>query len=96
MKASYTAVLAAAALVVLLLLAESEVSTAVTCSPTQLSPCVGAITSSSPPSKLCCSRIKEQKPCLCQYLRNPNLKKFVNTPNARKVASTCGTPFPKC
>ncbi|GMJ06612.1 Tracheary Element Differentiation-related 4 [Hibiscus trionum] len=96
MKAPCMAVLAAAAVVVLLLLAEAEVSTAVTCSPTQLSPCVGAITSSSPPSQLCCSKIKEQKPCLCQYLRNPNLKKFVNTPNARKVASTCGTPFPKC
>ncbi|KAE8662085.1 Non-specific lipid-transfer protein 2 [Hibiscus syriacus] len=96
MKTPYTAVLAAAAVVVLLLLTEAELSTAVTCNPTQLSPCVGAITSSSPPSKLCCSKIKEQKPCLCQYLRNPNLKKFVNTPNARKVASTCGTPFPKC
>ncbi|KAE8736490.1 Non-specific lipid-transfer protein 2 [Hibiscus syriacus] len=97
MKASYTAVFASAAvLVVLLLLAEAEVSVAVTCSPTELSPCVGAITSSSPPSKSCCSKIKEQKPCLCQYLRNPNLKKFVNTPNARKVATTCGTPFPKC
>ncbi|XP_038994379.1 non-specific lipid-transfer protein 2-like [Hibiscus syriacus] len=95
MKTSYTAVFAAAAVVVLLLLTEAELSTAVTCNPTQLSPCVGAITS-APPSKACCSKIKEQKPCLCQYLRNPNLKKFVNTPNARKVASTCGTPFPKC
>ncbi|KAK8981468.1 hypothetical protein V6N11_027884 [Hibiscus sabdariffa] len=96
MKTPYTAVLAAAAVVVVLLLAEAELSTAVTCSPTELSPCVSAITTSSPPSRLCCSKIKEQKPCLCQYLGNPNLKKFVNTPNARKVASTCGTPFPKC
>ncbi|KAA3459749.1 hypothetical protein ERO13_A12G267200v2 [Gossypium hirsutum] len=95
-KASYTAAFSAAAVVVLLLLAEAKVSMAVTCSPTQLSSCVSAITSSSPPSKLCCSKIKEQKPCLCQYLKNPNLKKFINTPNARKVASTCGTPFPKC
>ncbi|KAL5817951.1 hypothetical protein ACOSQ3_026329 [Xanthoceras sorbifolium] len=79
-----------------LFLASAEVSMAVTCSPTQLSSCVSAITSATPPSKLCCSKIKEQKPCLCQYLKNPNLKKFINTPNARKVASTCGTPFPKC
>ncbi|CAL5372647.1 unnamed protein product [Camellia sinensis] len=36
-----------------------------TCNPTELSSCVGAITSNTPPSKLCCSKIKEQKPCLC-------------------------------
>ena len=92
MKASYIALFA----LVVLLLAEAQVSMAVTCSPTQLSSCVSAITSSSPPSQLCCSKIKEQKPCLCQYLRNPTIKKFINTPNARKVATTCGTPFPKC
>ncbi|XP_058722476.1 non-specific lipid-transfer protein 2 [Vicia villosa] len=80
----------------LLLLVNVEVSMAVTCSPVQLSSCVSAITSSTPPSKLCCSKIKEQRPCLCQYLKNPNLRKFVNTPNARKVANTCGTPFPRC
>ncbi|XP_030537130.1 non-specific lipid-transfer protein 2-like [Rhodamnia argentea] len=86
------------ALLAVLLLAEAEVrvEAAVTCRPIELSSCVSAITSATPPSTLCCSKIKEQRPCLCQYLRNPNLKKFVNSPNARKVASTCGTPFPKC
>ncbi|KAJ7970345.1 non-specific lipid-transfer protein 2-like [Quillaja saponaria] len=81
---------------VVLLLSAIQVSVAVTCSPLQLSSCAGAITSSTPPSKLCCAKIKEQKPCLCQYLKNPNLKKFVDSPNARKVASTCRAPFPKC
>ncbi|KAF3438592.1 hypothetical protein FNV43_RR21355 [Rhamnella rubrinervis] len=94
MKATYIAL--CALLVVVVLVDKAQVSMAVTCSPAQLSSCVSAITSATPPSNLCCSKIKEQKPCLCQYLRNPNLKKFVNTPNARKVASTCGTPFPKC
>jgi hypothetical protein len=93
MKASYIAVLCT---LLMLLLAKAHVTMAVTCNPTQLSPCVSAITSSSAPSTVCCSKIKEQKPCLCQYLKNPNLKKFVNSPNARKVANTCGTPFPKC
>ncbi|OAY59225.1 non-specific lipid-transfer protein 2 [Manihot esculenta] len=92
MKKSYVAIYA----LMVLLLAEAQLTMAVTCSPTELSPCVAAITSSSPPSKQCCDKIKEQKPCLCQYLNNPNLKKFINTPNARKVATTCGTPFPKC
>ncbi|XP_065860758.1 non-specific lipid-transfer protein 2-like [Euphorbia lathyris] len=92
MKASYLAICT----LLVLIVAEAEVTMAVTCTPTELSSCVSAITSSSPPSKQCCTKIKEQKPCLCQYLRNQNLKKFINTPNARKVATTCGTPFPKC
>ncbi|WCJ21924.1 Bifunctional inhibitor/lipid-transfer protein/seed storage 2S albumin superfamily protein [Euphorbia peplus] len=92
MKVSYLAM----CIVFMVILAEVEVTMAVTCSPTELSSCVSAITSSSPPSKLCCTKIKEQKPCLCQYFRNPNLKKFIDTPNARKVAATCKTAFPKC
>ncbi|OIT02830.1 non-specific lipid-transfer protein 2 [Nicotiana attenuata] len=82
--------------VLVLLLAEAHISFAATCSPVQLSPCLGAIRSSTPPSKLCCSKIKQQKPCLCQYLKNPNLKKYVNSPAAKKVARTCGVPYPRC
>ncbi|CAO2816566.1 non-specific lipid-transfer protein 2-like [Amaranthus tricolor] len=84
------------ALLVLVLANNVEVAKAVSCSPAQLSPCASAITSSRPPTQVCCTKIKEQKPCLCQYMKNPYLKKFVNTPNAWKVATTCGTPFPKC
>nr|XP_009804140.1 PREDICTED: non-specific lipid-transfer protein 2-like [Nicotiana sylvestris] len=83
-------------IVLALLLAESHISVAVTCSAIQLSPCLGAITSKSPPSILCCSKIREQKPCLCQYLKNPNLRNYVNSPGAKKVARTCGVPYPKC
>ncbi|XP_051148322.1 non-specific lipid-transfer protein 2-like [Andrographis paniculata] len=73
-----------------------EVATAVTCNPMQLSPCAQAIMSSENPSKLCCQRVKEQRPCLCGYMRNPNLQKFVKSAGAQKVASYCRTPFPKC
>ncbi|CAN1133209.1 Non-specific lipid-transfer protein 2 [Linum perenne] len=84
-------------LVVLLVVGGDRVVTAaVTCSPMQLSSCASAISSSTPPSRLCCKKIKEQKPCLCKYLKNPALRAYINTPNARKVASTCGTPFPNC
>lgn len=93
MKGKYMVI---SCLLVLLVAEQTEISEAVTCKPIELSSCVSAITSSTPPSKLCCSKIKEQKPCLCQYLKNPSLKKFVNTPNARRVAKTCGTPFPRC
>ncbi|KAL7192419.1 hypothetical protein ACSBR2_024284 [Camellia fascicularis] len=93
MKASHIAVFA---LLVLLWGYEAQVSMAVTCNPTELSPCLSSMTSSVPPSKLCCNKLKEQKPCLCQYINNPIFKKFVTSPNAKKVGTTCGVPFPKC
>ncbi|XP_047154212.1 non-specific lipid-transfer protein 2-like [Vigna umbellata] len=68
----------------------------VTCSPVELSPCLGAITSSSPPSTVCCQKVREQRPCLCGYLQNPSLKNYVNSPGSRRVATSCGIPFPTC
>ncbi|KAI4331490.1 hypothetical protein MLD38_029677 [Melastoma candidum] len=82
--------------VTLLILAGLSVVLGQTCNPLQLSSCASAITSSIPPSALCCSKIKEQEPCLCQYMKNPSLKGFISSPNAKKVAATCGTPFPSC
>ncbi|KAK4607933.1 hypothetical protein RGQ29_001665 [Quercus rubra] len=92
MKMSYVAF----CVVLVLLLGETQVSTGITCNPLELSACASAITSASAPSAACCSKLKEQRPCLCQYVKDPNLKKLVNSPNARTVASTCGTPFPQC
>ncbi|EOY00067.1 PREDICTED: non-specific lipid-transfer protein 2 [Theobroma cacao] len=95
MKMSYANV-AAVCVVLVLLLGKAQVSMGVTCNALQLSPCASAITSSTPPSPLCCSKLKEQRPCLCNYVKDPNLQKLVNSPNARKVASICGSPFPNC
>lgn len=85
-----------AARVVLVVLGALGAEGAVTCSPVQLSPCASAITTSRPPSGLCCQRIRQQKPCLCGYMKNPTLRKFVDNPNARKVANQCKVPFSKC
>ncbi|XP_048129386.1 non-specific lipid-transfer protein 2-like [Rhodamnia argentea] len=74
----------------------APVAEAVTCSPTELSSCMSAITSSAPPSALCCSKLRQQRPCLCGYIRNPNLRQYVTSPNAMRVASTCGVPTPTC
>ncbi|XP_061357752.1 non-specific lipid-transfer protein 2-like [Gastrolobium bilobum] len=93
MKISYATL---CIMVTLLLVAQTELSMAVTCNALQLSACASAITSSNPPTSVCCTKLKEQRPCLCQYLKDPNLKKLVNSPNARKVADTCGSPFPTC
>ncbi|KAK7272936.1 hypothetical protein RIF29_13980 [Crotalaria pallida] len=91
-------VVCAVVVVVALLLAEVSFfkAEAVNCSPVELSSCLGAITSNSPPSGACCQKLKEQKPCLCGYLKNPSLRPYVNSPGAKRVTASCGVPLPKC
>ncbi|KAL1318954.1 hypothetical protein HN51_071240 [Arachis hypogaea] len=86
----------AVAMSLFLLVVVSPPVEAVTCSPLQLSPCLAAFTSDTPPSSTCCQRLKEQRPCLCGYLKNPSLRQYVNSPASRKIASSCGVPFPTC
>lgn len=96
MKIGGYAAISVIMVVVVVAMSEAQQTEAVTCSPLELSSCLSAITSSSPPTGMCCSKLKEQKPCLCGYLRNPNFSQYVNSPNARKVANACGVPFPNC
>ncbi|XP_009777694.1 non-specific lipid-transfer protein 2-like [Nicotiana sylvestris] len=91
---SFAAIILVVTLV--LFLGEFLVTEAVTCSVVELSPCAGAISSPQPPSSACCAKLKEQKPCLCGYLKNPNLRPYVNSPNAKRVAKSCGVPTPSC
>ncbi|XP_038897809.1 non-specific lipid-transfer protein 2-like [Benincasa hispida] len=78
------------------LLSVARVAEAVNCNPLELNSCAGAISSSSNPSRTCCSKLQEQKPCLCGYLRDPSLRPYVNAPGAKYVASKCGVPIPNC
>ncbi|KAK9272609.1 hypothetical protein L1049_002984 [Liquidambar formosana] len=71
--------------VVVVLLGEAHLTKAVTCSALELSSCLSAFTSSAPPSRMCCSKLREQRPCLCGYLKDPNLRQYVNSPNARRI-----------
>lgn len=73
---------------------QTRVTMAVTCNTLELSQCASAITSSTPPTAECCSKLKEQEACLCEYVKDPNMQNLVNSPNAKKVADTCGTPIP--
>lgn len=92
MKVSYFVV----GLMVVLLVGNVPASESVTCQPTELSPCAGCIIGGTPPTPMCCTKLKEQKPCFCQYLKDPNLKKYISSPNAKKVSQACNVPFPKC
>lgn len=69
---------------------------AVICSPVEMDPCKEAIAMTAQPSSICCRKAREQRPCLCGYLNDPNLRPAINRPNNRRVASTCGIHFPTC
>lgn len=92
-NATLTAVVVAVMMVVA---GELQVANAVTCSPTELAPCLSAIISSQPPTAACCNKLREQKPCLCGYIRDPNLKQYVNSAGAKRTANICRVTIPNC
>ncbi|KAI0488919.1 hypothetical protein KFK09_028758 [Dendrobium nobile] len=79
-----------------LLLSYAPTAMPLTCSPSQLSSCAGPILNGTPPSSTCCSNLKAQQPCFCQYRNNPALSPYINSPNARKVATYCNVSIPSC
>ncbi|KAJ4796794.1 Protease inhibitor/seed storage/lipid transfer family protein [Rhynchospora pubera] len=91
-----TSLLSTFFLLFLMLLLTSPSVVSLTCKPTELAPCAAAILYSLPPSDACCSKLKEQKPCLCQYQKDPSLHGYVNSKNSKKVGTACGVPAPSC
>ncbi|XWS15324.1 hypothetical protein CRYUN_Cryun35bG0086100 [Craigia yunnanensis] len=77
-------------------MSETRTAEAATCNFMELSPCLDAIMSSRPPSDICCSRLREQMPCLCVFLTDPSLQQFLNDPNTERVAIDCGVVYPNC
>ncbi|KAK7308256.1 hypothetical protein VNO77_41858 [Canavalia gladiata] len=76
------------------LLAGIKVLMAESCNIMELVPCANAFTTSTLPSPECCERLKEQQSCICQYMNDPTLVNFINTPNAKLISDTCGSPIP--
>ncbi|CAA7048208.1 unnamed protein product [Microthlaspi erraticum] len=95
-KVMWVSVIAFAAAILLVTVAKIPVAEGVNCSPTELTPCAGAMMSSSPPSATCCAKLREQTPCFCGYMRNPSLRPYVSSPNAKKVATSCKIASPSC
>ncbi|KAF4386648.1 hypothetical protein F8388_006603 [Cannabis sativa] len=89
-------VMVVVAAAVVLVVSEAPVAEAVTCSVMEMSSCLPAITSGANPSTQCCSKLNEQKPCFCGYLKDPSLGQYVNSANAKRVASQCGVSYPNC
>ncbi|CAN6302600.1 unnamed protein product [Urochloa humidicola] len=88
-------VVAVCALLLLVLMAAGGASAA-TCNAGQLSVCLPAITSGSKPSAGCCSGLKAQQGCFCQFVKNPAVGRYVSSPNARKTLAACGVAVPRC
>ncbi|XP_050229686.1 non-specific lipid-transfer protein 2-like [Mercurialis annua] len=101
MKSLSSRAVVAVVMVMMVLMLEAESgadvsSNAVNCSPAGLRPCLPALNSPAPPTSGCCSQLRIQKPCLCGYMKDPNLKTYLSSPNAKKVSTACGVPLPKC
>ncbi|CAN7123252.1 unnamed protein product [Brassica rapa subsp. narinosa] len=92
-----------AILLLLIVAQENRVVAGQSCDPMQLIPCEEAILKGSKPSDTCCTRLNQQQHCVCQYMKNPNFKSFLDSliyvyhsPNAKKIATDCHCPKPKC
>ncbi|KAM0892369.1 hypothetical protein ACQ4PT_025773 [Festuca glaucescens] len=67
-----------------------------TCDVGKLIDCGPAIIGGTPPSESCCTNLKAQKGCFCQYAQDPAYSDYINSPNARKTLASCGITFPTC
>ncbi|XP_002466001.1 non-specific lipid-transfer protein 2P [Sorghum bicolor] len=85
----------AMALLMMLVLA-AETASAASCNAGQLTVCASAMLSGAAPSAACCSNLKAQQGCLCQFAKNPAYARYVNSPNARKTVASCGVALPRC
>ncbi|KAJ8761207.1 hypothetical protein K2173_001263 [Erythroxylum novogranatense] len=92
----YVAVTALVLMLMVALVTQAPTSEAVSCDPLELSSCIDAVTSSRPPSPTCCAKLKEQRPCLCGYLKDPILRQYMSTSAAKKISTACSIPFPHC
>jgi hypothetical protein len=90
-------VLAVSSAVMLSLAPGAGAATTATCTPTQLTPCAPAIVGNASPTAACCAKLRAHPAsCFCQYKKDPNMKRYVNSPNGKKVFAACKVPLPRC
>ncbi|ERN17259.1 hypothetical protein AMTRI_Chr12g235180 [Amborella trichopoda] len=66
------------------------------CDVSTLTPCGRAFYYSQPPTATCCSRLQDQKPCYCQYLKDPRYSGFINSRKGKSILDACKVSIPKC
>jgi hypothetical protein len=88
------AAMAMCVVLVLVVVAGAAVATP-DCDPNEVvSVCDKAISGGMAPSASCCSTLREQQLCLCEYLNQPGFASYFNTPNSLKTIKSCGVPIP--
>ncbi|KAM0892368.1 hypothetical protein ACQ4PT_025772 [Festuca glaucescens] len=87
---------AAAVLVLVVLVVAVGGASAAQCDASNLVVCAGPIVTGAKPSAACCSNLRAQRGCFCQYARNPAYASYINSANARKTLKTCGIALPRC
>ncbi|CAL4934264.1 unnamed protein product [Urochloa decumbens] len=92
MAAKAVAVLVALALVA----AAMGGASAQQCNAGELAVCAPAIIGGAAPTAGCCSNLRSQEGCFCQYARNPAYSRYINSPNARSTLKSCGIAIPSC
>ncbi|KAH0449300.1 hypothetical protein IEQ34_023100 [Dendrobium chrysotoxum] len=92
---SLLAVCIALSAALLLLCGEPSAAVVVKCDPSELRVCAGAIMWSMSPSTKCCEKLKEQEPCFCQYMNDPDLSGYIKSENAKKLEEKCVVSLPK-
>ncbi|KAG8055790.1 hypothetical protein GUJ93_ZPchr0001g31966 [Zizania palustris] len=60
-----------------------------------LRPCAPVIWREAP-SPACCAELRNQERCLCEYAKNPDLRKYINSQNSKWVAAACSMQVPSC
>ncbi|KAF8676257.1 hypothetical protein HU200_047129 [Digitaria exilis] len=66
------------------------------CDPLALRPCAPVVIYGARPSGECCSKLREQMPCLCRYRKNPDLGRYINSREGRRIASRCRVRRLRC
>ncbi|XP_062200283.1 non-specific lipid-transfer protein 2P-like [Phragmites australis] len=94
MAKAAAAMLVAVALVVVAMSAGG--ASAQQCNAGQLTVCAPAIISGAAPQASCCSNLRAQRGCFCQFARNPAYSRYINSPNARSTLAACGVAVPRC
>ncbi|XP_019086802.1 PREDICTED: probable non-specific lipid-transfer protein AKCS9 [Camelina sativa] len=64
------------------------------CDIQDLKVCLPAVIGGSPPTTECCTKLKDNQSCLCDYLKNPLVVPYKTS--AKQVFEACGIPVPVC
>ncbi|KAI5017372.1 hypothetical protein ZWY2020_042260 [Hordeum vulgare] len=66
------------------------------CNAGQLMVCAAAIIGGAAPSASCCSSLRVQQGCFCQYARNPAYGRYIGSPTAHRAIVACRVAVPSC